>query len=99
MALADSKIFRGDDTTSSWKEGGAGDLCNRRLQGWHRGPLVIHDGPGQLGLVRHALDNLTISGPNARRRSPHCRRERRQRRRNSERGLEYDTMSNGSRLI
>ena len=23
--------------------------------------LIIHDGPGQLGLVRNALDNLTIS--------------------------------------
>ena len=68
MLLADSKIFRGDDTTleptkkavrkerkifvyvpAAYKDGTQAPL------------LVIHDGPGQLNLVRNALDNLTIS--------------------------------------
>src|SRR5688572_2129566 len=68
MKLADSKIFRGDDKTleptrrpvrterkihvyipATYKDGTAAPL------------LVIHDGPGQMNLVRNALDNLTIS--------------------------------------
>ena len=74
MKLADSKIFRGDDKTlepekkkvrterkiqvyipAAYKDGTAAPL------------LVIHDGPGQMNLVRHALDNLTVSkDPNRR---------------------------------
>src|SRR6185369_8476493 len=68
MRLADSKIFRGDDSTlepekkpvrkerkifvyvpAAYKDGTKAPL------------LIIHDGPGQLKLVRNALDNLTIS--------------------------------------
>src|SRR5439155_6280375 len=68
MLLADSKIFRGDDKTlepekkavrkarkifvyvpAAYKDGTKAPI------------LVIHDGPGQLKLVRNALDNLTIS--------------------------------------
>src|SRR5262245_6665907 len=68
MRLADSKIFRGDDKTlepekkpvrterkifvyvpAAYKDGTAAPI------------LVIHDGPGQMKLVRNALDNLTIS--------------------------------------
>jgi iron(III)-enterobactin esterase len=103
MRLADSKIFRGDDKTlepekkpvrterkifvyipAQYKDGAAAPF------------LIIHDGPGQLNLIRNALDNLTISkdidhhlpafiaiavqnGGNDGK--------------NSERGLEYDTMS------
>src|SRR5579859_4486191 len=68
MALVDSKIFRGDDPTlqpskkpvrkdrsiyvyipAAYKDGAKAPI------------LIIHDGPGQLNLVRNALDNLTIS--------------------------------------
>ena len=103
MPLADSKIFRGDDKTlepekkavrkarkifvyvpAAYKDGAKAPV------------LVTHDGPSQLTLVRNALDNLTISkdpkhslpafivvavenGGNDGKKS--------------ERGLEYDTMS------
>jgi predicted alpha/beta superfamily hydrolase len=103
MRLADSKIFRGDDSTlepakkavrkerkifvyvpAAYEDGAAAPL------------LVIHDGPGQLGLVRNALDNLTISkDPN--RRLPAfvavAVENGGNDGKNSERGLEYDTMS------
>ena len=103
MKLADSKIFRGDDKTlepdkkavrterkisvyvpAAYKDGTAAPF------------LIIHDGPGPLDLVRNALDNLT-----------HPKDPKRQLPafiaiavenggndgKNSERGLEYDTMS------
>src|SRR5438128_1743399 len=68
MRLADSKIFRGDDKTlepekkpvrterkifvyipAEYKDGTAAPM------------LIIHDGPGQINLIRHALHNLTNS--------------------------------------
>jgi len=103
MPLADSKIFRGDDPTlqpekkpvrkermiyvyvpAAYRDGAKAPL------------LIIHDGPGQLNLVRNALDNLTISkDPN--RRLPAFIAIAVQNGGNdgkkSERGLEYDTMS------
>ncbi len=103
MALADSKIFKGDDKTldpakkpvnkdrkisvyipAAYKDGTKAPL------------LIIHDGPGQLGSVRNALDNLTIStDPN--RKLPAFVAIAVQNGGNdgkkSERGLEYDTMS------
>ncbi len=103
MSLADSKIFRGDDTTlepekkavrkerkifvyvpSAYKDGVKAPL------------LVIHDGPGQLTLVRNALENLTRSkDPN--RSLPAfiaiAVENGGNDGKNSERGLEYDTMS------
>jgi len=103
MKLADSKLFRGDDTTlepekkavrterkinvyvpAEYKDGTAAPL------------LIIHDGPGQMGLVRNALDNLTIAkDPN--RKLPAFIAIAVQNGgndgKNSERGLEYDTMS------
>ena len=103
MRLADSKIFRGDDKTlepdrkpvrterkifvyvpAAYKDGTAAPV------------LVIHDGPGQMNLVRNALDNLTVSqDPN--RRLPAFIAVAVQNGgndgKNSERGLEYDTMS------
>ncbi len=58
--------------------------------------LTIHDGPGQLGLVRNALDNLTIS-KDAKRRLPAfiaiAVENGGNDGKNSQRGLEYDTMS------
>jgi enterochelin esterase-like enzyme len=103
MKLADSKIFRGDDKTlepekknvrterkifvyvpAAYKDGTPAPL------------LIIHDGPGQMKLVRNALDNLTISkDPN--RSLPAfiaiAVENGGNDGKNSERGLEYDTMS------
>jgi len=102
MRLADSKIFRGDDATlqpgksvrkarkifvyvpATYKDGTAAPI------------LVMHDGPSQLNLVRNALDNLTISDdPN--RKLPAfiaiAVENGGDDSKGSERGLEYDTMS------
>ena len=103
MRLADSKIFRGDDTTlepdkkpvhierkifvyipAAYKDGTKAPV------------LVTHDGPSQLNLVRNALDNLTIS-TNPDRKLPAfivvAVENGGNDGKNSERGLEYDTMS------
>lgn len=102
MPLADSKIFRGDDSTldpkkpvrkerkifvyvpASYKDGTKAPI------------LVTLDGPSQLNLVRNALDNLTISkDPN--RKLPAfiviAVENGGNDSKGSERGLEYDTMS------
>ena len=103
MKLADSKIFRGDDKTlepekkpvrterkisvyvpAAYRDGTAAPF------------LIIHDGPGQMGLVRKALDNLTIS-KDANRKLPAfiaiAVENGGNDGKNSQRGLEYDTMS------
>src|SRR5262245_6137186 len=63
MRLADSKIFRGDDSTLEPEKKQV--RKERRIYvyvpaAYHDGTkapvLVIHDGPGQLNLVRYALD-------------------------------------------
>src|SRR5260221_3712560 len=103
MKLADSRIFRGDDKTltpdkkpvrterkifvyvpAAYRDGTAAPF------------LIIHDGPGSMKLVRNALDNLTISkDPN--RRLPAFIAIAVENGGNdgkkSERGLEYDTLS------
>jgi enterochelin esterase-like enzyme len=102
MRLADSKIFRGDDSTldarkpvrqerkifvyvpAAYKDGTKAPI------------LVTLDGPSRLNLVRNALDNLTIStDPN--RKLPAFIAIGVENGGNdgkgSERGLEYDTMS------
>ena len=103
MRLADSKIFRGDDSTLQPENKPV--RTERKIfvyvpaayQDGAKAPiLVIHDGPGQLGLVRNALDNLTISkDPN--RKLPAFIAIAVQNGgndgKNSQRGLEYDTMS------
>jgi enterochelin esterase-like enzyme len=103
MPLADSKIFRGDDPTLQPEKKPV--LKARKIYvyvpvGYKDGTkapiLIIHDGPGQLNLVRNALDNLTISkDPN--RKLPAFIAIAVQNGGNdgkkSERGLEYDTMS------
>ena len=103
MRLADSKIFRGDDKTldprrkpvrterkisvyvpAAYKNGDAAPF------------LIIHDGPGQMGLVRNALDNLTISKDPNRKLPPFIAiavQNGGSDAQNSQRGLEYDTMS------
>lgn len=103
MALADSKIFRGDDKTLEPEKKAV--RKTRRIfvyvpaayrDGTKAPVLVTHDGPSQLNLVRNALDNLTIStDPN--RRLPAfiviAVENGGNDGKNSERGLEYDTMS------
>jgi iron(III)-enterobactin esterase len=103
MLLADSKIFHGDDSTldrakkAVRKERMISVYVPAAYKDGTQAPLlVIHDGPGQLNLVRNALDNLTISkDPN--RRLPAFIAIAVQNGGNdgkkSERGLEYDTMS------
>jgi len=103
MRLADSKIFRGDDATlepekkAVRKERQIFVYVPAAYQDGTKAPiLVIHDGPGQLNLVRNALDNLTISkDPN--RKLPAfiaiAVENGGNDGKNSERGLEYDTMS------
>jgi enterochelin esterase-like enzyme len=103
MPLADSKVFRGDDPTLQpekkpvRKERAIYVYVPAAYKDGARAPiLIIHDGPGQLNLVRNALDNLTISkDPN--RRLPAFIAIAVQNGGNdgkkSERGLEYDTMS------
>src|SRR5882762_2498340 len=103
MRLADSKIFRGDDSTlepekkpvrkerkifvyvpAAYKDGAKAPI------------LIIHDGPGQLKLVRTALDNLTISKDRKRKLPAFIAiavENGGDDGKNSERGLEYDTMS------
>ena len=103
MKLADSKIFRGDDKTLDpvrrpvRKERKINVYVPADYKDGTPAPvLVIHDGPGQLKLIRNALDNLTISKDPNRRLPPfiavaveHGGSDSK----NSERGLEYDTMS------
>ncbi|MDZ4289063.1 MAG: alpha/beta hydrolase-fold protein [Prosthecobacter sp.] len=103
MPLASSKIFKGDDKTlepakkpvrverkitvyvpAAYKDGSKAPV------------LIIHDGPGQLRLISNALDNLTVSkDPN--RKLPAfiavAVENGGNDGKNSERGLEYDTMS------
>ena len=103
MKLADSKIFDGKDKTlepdkkkvnverkitvyvpAAYKDGTLAPL------------LIIHDGPGQLKLISNALDNLTIS-KDANRKLPAfvciAVQNGGNDGKNSQRGLEYDTMS------
>src|SRR5437762_4651764 len=103
MRLAESKIFRGDDSTldpekkAVRKERKIFVYVPATYEDGAKAPiLVIHDGPGQLNLVRNALDNLTTSkDPN--RKLPAFIAIAVQNGgndgKNSERGLEYDTMS------
>lgn len=103
MRLADSRLFRGDDATleptkkavrterkifvyipAAYRDGTAAPV------------LVTHDGPSQLKLVRNALDNLTVSSDPERRLPAFlviAVENGGNDGKNSERGLEYDTMS------
>ena len=102
MTLASSAIFDGKDTTldrskpvnttrsisvyvpAQYKDGTAAPV------------LVIQDGPGDIGLVKNALDNLTNAQDPARRIPPFVAvavQNGGNDGKGSERGLEYDTMS------
>ncbi|MAP07454.1 MAG: enterobactin esterase [Rhodopirellula sp.] len=102
MPLSESKIFDGTDSTLDPRK----DVRKERkivvyvpaaYQDGTAAPfLVMHDGPSRLNLVRNALDNMTISkDPN--RRLPAFIAIAVQNGGNdskgSQRGLEYDTMS------
>jgi enterochelin esterase-like enzyme len=102
MDSKDSKIFRGEDTTlkpehqhpftrkvfvyvpAQYKDGSPAPV------------LVVHDGPGPLDQISFALDNLTISKDPARRLPPFvvvAVANGGSDSKGSQRGLEYDTMS------
>ncbi len=103
LRLADSKIFRGDDTTLEPAKKAV--RTERKIfvyipaayrDGTPAPVLVTHDGPSQLKLVSRALDNLTIS-KDPKRKLPAflviAVENGGNDGKNSERGLEYDTMS------
>jgi iron(III)-enterobactin esterase len=103
IRLADSRIFAGTDKTLD--PGKKPVREQRRIfvyvpaayrNGTKAPVLIIHDGPGQLPLVRNALDNLT-NAKDARRKLPAFVAVAVENGGNdgkkSQRGLEYDTMS------
>lgn len=103
LPLAKSKIFPGDDKTLDparkpvRKDRKITVYIPAAYQDGAKAPLlIIHDGPGQLGFVRNALDNLTISKDPARRLPAFIAiavENGGNDGKKSERGLEYDTMS------
>src|SRR5207253_8517794 len=103
MRLADSKIFRGDDSTLEPEKKAVRKerkifvyVPAAYVDGAKAPILVIHDGPGQLKLVRNALDNLTISKDRNRKLPAFIAiaiENGGDDGKKSERGLEYDTMS------
>jgi enterochelin esterase family protein len=109
MPLADSKIFRGDDPTLDRKKPVRKErkifvYVPAAYQDGSKAPiLVIHDGPGKFDQVRNALDNLTISKDPERRLPAFiviAVQNGGNDSKGSERGLEYDTMSDRlARLI
>ncbi|MCA9268461.1 MAG: enterobactin esterase [Planctomycetales bacterium] len=102
MRLADSKIFRGDDATLDPKKPVRTErkifvYVPAAYQDGDKAPILVTlDGPSRLNLVRNALDNLTIS-KDAGRRLPAfiaiAVENGGNDSKGSERGLEYDTMS------
>lgn len=103
MKLADSKIFRGEDRTLEpdrkpvRKERTITVYIPAAYKDGTKAPiLVTHDGPSNLDLVRNALDNLTISKDPERKLPAFIAiavQNGGNDGKNSERGLEYDTMS------
>jgi enterochelin esterase family protein len=102
MRLADSKIFRGDDATLDSRkpvreERKISVYIPAAYKDGTKAPiLVTHDGPSRLNLVRNALDNLSIS-KNPDRKLPAfiviAVQNGGNDSKGSQRGLEYDTMS------
>jgi enterochelin esterase-like enzyme len=103
MPLAASKIFKGDDKTLEPDKKPV--RVERKItvyvpaayQDGTRAPLlIIHDGPGPLKLISHALDNLTLSKDPGRRLPAFIAiavENGGNDGKNSQRGLEYDTLS------
>ena len=102
MRLEDSRIFRGDDKTLDSKKPVRKErkifvyIPAAYKDGTKAPILVTHDGPSRLSLLRNALDNLTIS-EDSRRRLPAfiviAVQNGGNDSKGSERGLEYDTLS------
>jgi iron(III)-enterobactin esterase len=102
MTLADSEIFDGTDSTL---DGSKPVNATRSISvyvpaeyqdGTEAAVMVIQDGPGELSMVRNALDNLTIADDVNRRIPPFVAvavQNGGNDAKGSERGLEYDTMS------
>jgi len=102
MPLKDSRIFRGDDKTLNKKKPVRRErkifvyVPAAYKDGTKAPILVTHDGPSRLSLVRNALDNLTISKDPARRLPAFIAisvQNGGNDSKGSERGLEYDTLS------
>jgi iron(III)-enterobactin esterase len=102
MKLADSKIFKGDDSTLDPKKAVRDErkifvyIPAAYKDGTKAPILVMHDGPSNLDLVRNALDNLTISKDPARSLPAFIAiaiENGGDDGKGSQRGLEYDTMS------
>ena len=102
MPLADSKIYKGDDATLDRKK----PIRKERkifvyipaayVDGTQAPVLVMRDGPSHFELVRNALDNLTRSPDPLRRLPPFIVisvQNGGDDSKGSQRGLEYDTMS------
>lgn len=102
MLLAESKLFDGRDTTLDPRK----PVRKERLisvyipaaykDGTPAPLLITHDGPSQLNLVRNALDNLTVSPLPHRKLPPFivvAVQNGGDDSKGSQRGLEYDTMS------
>jgi enterochelin esterase-like enzyme len=102
MSSADSKLFKGDDPTlaaanqHTFMRGVDVYVPALYKDGTPAAFLTIQDGPGELSLVKNALDNLTISKDPARKLPVFivvAVANGGGDGRGSERGLEYDTMS------
>lgn len=102
MPLADSKIFRGDDKTLNpkkpvRKERKISVYVPAKYRDGDKAPiLVTHDGPSRLDLVRNAVDNLSIAKDENRRLPAFITiavQNGGNDSKGSQRGLEYDTMS------
>jgi enterochelin esterase-like enzyme len=102
MDSAQSAIFKGDDTTllaanqHTFMRGIDVYVPALYQDGTPAAVLVIEDGPGELGMVKNALDNLTISKDPARKLPVFIAvavANGGGDSKGSERGLEYDTMS------
>ena len=102
MALADSEIFDGTDSTLdrtkpiNTTRSVSVYVPAQYRDGTPAPVLVIQDGPGELSVVRNALDNLTIAEDSARRIPAFVAvavQNGGSDSKGSERGLEYDTLS------
>lgn len=103
MKLADSKIFKGDDKTLEPEKKPV--RTERRIfvyipaaykDGTKAPFMIMHDAPNRMPLVRNALDNLTIAEDSKRRLPAFIVigvQNGGNDGKNSQRGLEYDTMS------
>ena len=100
MKLADSQIFKGDDATLTKPAATSRSIAvyvpNKYVDGTEAPILIIHDGPGAIDRISRALDNLTVDPDPLKKIPPfvaiavaHGGDDSI----GSERGLEYDTMS------